>query len=54
MKFHAAGDQALAAALTPPGQSRSSSFGLHSCPEAELSFPRPFRRLIGSFHRIKS
>jgi hypothetical protein len=54
MYFDAARNKSFPAALTPPGQDCSSAFGFHASTKSELAFPGALRRLIGSFHGIKS
>jgi hypothetical protein len=54
MDFDTTRDKLFPAALTPPGQGRSSAFGFHASTKPELAFPGAFRRLIGSFHGDKS
>jgi hypothetical protein len=42
--------QALAAPLTPPRQSRASTFAFHTGAESVLTFARAFGWLISAFH----
>ena len=50
MQLHALWKQALAAALTPPRESRASTFAFHTGAKSVLTFARAFGWLICAFH----
>jgi hypothetical protein len=50
MQLHALWQQALAAPLTPPCESRASTFAFHAGAKSVLTFARAFRWLISAFH----
>jgi hypothetical protein len=50
MQLHALWQQALAAPLTPPRESRAPTFAFHAGAKSVLTFARPFGWLISAFH----
>jgi hypothetical protein len=50
MQLHALWQQALAALLTPPRESRASTFAFHAGAKSVLTFTRAFGWLISAFH----
>jgi hypothetical protein len=50
MPFGPFREEPFSAALPTPRQGRTAAFSPHASPEPMLTFPGPFRRLIGAFH----